>query len=42
VGKILGSFADDPIYDEAMSLGQQYRQSLNADANADAESSLKP
>jgi hypothetical protein len=26
--KILGTFADDPIYDEAMMLGQQYRQSL--------------
>jgi hypothetical protein len=26
--KILGTFADDPIYDEAMILGQQYRQSL--------------
>jgi hypothetical protein len=29
---ILGTFADDPIYDEAMGLGQQYRQSLRVDA----------
>jgi len=26
--KILGTFADDPIYDEAMRLGKAYRQSL--------------
>jgi hypothetical protein len=26
--KILGTFADDPIYDQAMILGQEYRQSL--------------
>jgi hypothetical protein len=25
---ILGTFANDPAYDEAMQLGQQYRQSL--------------
>ncbi|MBE9033003.1 hypothetical protein IQ266_25025 [filamentous cyanobacterium LEGE 11480] len=30
---ILGTFADDPAYDEAMRLGQQYRQSLRADAD---------
>ena len=26
--KIAGTFADDPIYDEAMSLGRKYRESL--------------
>jgi hypothetical protein len=26
--EILGSFANDPAYDEAMQLGQQYRESL--------------
>jgi hypothetical protein len=26
--KIWGSFADDPIYDEAMRLGRKYRESL--------------
>jgi hypothetical protein len=25
---ILGSFANDPVYDEAMQLGRQYRESL--------------
>ncbi len=25
---ILGQFADDPIYDEAMQMGQTYRESL--------------
>jgi hypothetical protein len=25
---ILGQFADDPVYDEAMQLGQEYRESL--------------
>ena len=24
--QILGTFADDPVYDEAMQLGQHYRQ----------------
>ena len=26
--QIVGTFADDPIYDEAMKLGRHYRQSL--------------
>ncbi len=26
---IVGTFADDPAYEEAMRLGQQYRQSLH-------------
>jgi hypothetical protein len=26
--KIVGSFANDPAYDEAMKLGREYRQSL--------------
>lgn len=26
--KISGTFADDPIYDEAMQLGREYRESL--------------
>jgi hypothetical protein len=26
--EILGSFANDPAYDEAMQLGRQYRESL--------------
>ncbi len=35
--EILGSFADDPIYDEAMALGQEYRRSLRADAETPLE-----
>ena len=35
--KILGTFADDPIYDEAMRLGQQYRQSLRPTEEAPLE-----
>jgi hypothetical protein len=30
--EILGSFANDPAYDEAMQLGQQYRESLRSQA----------
>jgi hypothetical protein len=26
--KIVGTFADDPAYEEAMQFGQEYRQSL--------------
>lgn len=29
---ILGSFADDPEYDEAMRLGREYRESLRSTA----------
>ncbi|MCY7272963.1 MAG: hypothetical protein LH702_04240 [Phormidesmis sp. CAN_BIN44] len=29
---ILGTFADDPAYEEAMQLGQQYRESLRPPA----------
>jgi hypothetical protein len=28
--KIAGSFANDPVYDEAMKLGQEYRESLRS------------
>jgi hypothetical protein len=31
---ILGTFANDPTYDEAMQLGQQYRQSLRPDSDS--------
>ncbi|MCL4207347.1 MAG: hypothetical protein KJ000_33105 [Pirellulaceae bacterium] len=30
--KIAGTFQDDPIYEEAMKLGRQYRQSQKPDA----------
>ena len=35
--KIAGKFADDPIYDEAMRLGREYReaQTLNYDEDED-------
>jgi hypothetical protein len=36
--KNLGTFADDPIYDEAMMLGQQYRQSLRPTEDTARES----
>lgn len=29
--KIAGTFADDPIYDEAMKLGREYRESQQMD-----------
>lgn len=29
--KIAGTFADDPIYDEAMQLGREYRDSLRSE-----------
>ena len=33
---ILGQFADDPVYDEAMQLGQAYRESLrNPESSSD-------
>jgi hypothetical protein len=32
---IVGKFADDPIYDEAMQLGREYRESLR-DSEASA------
>jgi hypothetical protein len=31
---ILGTFANDAAYDEAMQLGQQYRQSLRPDSDS--------
>ncbi|NMG23104.1 hypothetical protein [Brasilonema bromeliae] len=34
---ILGSFANDPAYDEAMQLGQQYRQSLRPDSDSSGD-----
>jgi hypothetical protein len=34
---ILGQFADDPIYDEAMQMGQVYRESLR---NPESSSNL--
>jgi hypothetical protein len=30
--KIVGTFADNPVYDEAMRLGREYRESLRADS----------
>jgi hypothetical protein len=30
--KIVGSFANDPAYEEAMKLGREYRQSLRANS----------
>jgi hypothetical protein len=36
--KILGTFADDPIYDEAMRLGQHYRQSHRPEPEMPTES----
>jgi hypothetical protein len=36
--KIVGSFANDPAYEEAMKLGREYRQSLRANsAEADGQ-----
>jgi hypothetical protein len=32
--EILGSFANDPAYDEAMQLGWQYRESLRPQAES--------
>jgi hypothetical protein len=32
--EILGSFANDPAYDEAMQLGRQYRESLRPQAES--------
>jgi hypothetical protein len=32
--EILGSFANDPAYDEAMQLGRQYRESLRPQADS--------
>ncbi len=32
---ILGSFANDPLYDEAMRLGREYRESLRPKDDAD-------
>lgn len=31
---IVGKFADDPIYDEAMQLGREYRESLRDSEDA--------
>jgi hypothetical protein len=39
--KIVGTFADDPVYEEAMQFGQQYRQSLNPLAEEASESKHK-
>jgi hypothetical protein len=33
LGKIWGSFANDPIYDEAMRLGREYRQAQRPKPN---------
>jgi hypothetical protein len=35
--KILGTFADDPMYEEAMRLGREYRQSLRSDEDVSSE-----
>jgi hypothetical protein len=39
--KIVGTFADDPAYEEAMQFGQQYRQSLKPLAEEASESKHK-
>ncbi|ETX04477.1 MAG: hypothetical protein ETSY2_28555 [Candidatus Entotheonella gemina] len=38
--QIVGSFEDDPIYDEAMKLGRHYRQSLQAKPSSRIEKSF--
>jgi hypothetical protein len=35
--KNLGTFANDPMYEEAMRLGQEYRQSLRANEDIPSE-----
>lgn len=35
--EILGSFANDPDYDEAMRLGREYRESLRPNADSITE-----
>jgi hypothetical protein len=44
--KIVGSFADNPAYDEAMKLGREYRESLRAASQipqgSDSEDSSEP
>lgn len=35
--KIAGTFADDPIYDEAMRLGREYRESQRENYDEDDE-----
>jgi hypothetical protein len=35
---ILGTFANDPMYEEAMRLGREYRQSLRSDEDSQSES----
>ena len=35
--EILGSFADDPAYDEAMQIGRQYRESLRPPIKSSSE-----
>jgi len=35
--KIAGTFADDPLYEEAMRLGQEYRQSLREEVDSDID-----
>ena len=39
--KIVGTFAEDPVYEEAMQFGQQYRQSLKPLAEEASESKHK-
>jgi hypothetical protein len=36
--EILGTFADDPMYEEAMRLGREYRQSLRSDEDIQSKS----
>jgi hypothetical protein len=36
-GKIAGTFADDPTYEEAMRLGREYRDSLRSDSSEVSE-----
>jgi hypothetical protein len=35
--KIAGTFADNPAYDEAMQLGQEYRNSTKSQSSASSE-----
>lgn len=39
--KIYGSFANDPIYDEAMRLGREYRESLRPKPRTGAKRATK-
>lgn len=40
--KIVGTFADDPTYDEAMQLGREYRDSLRSEDDDENSKTVKP